>query len=160
MCVLKNKLSDKSARNQVDVSGQQTQHKLIYLFVGHFPLISSSFHISRQSPSVPVEAAEQLLTLTHSLRKTNDPTVRTSLPPTLPLFSQWPQSKCCFAVPHLTPPNPQAQSLASSLSTRQLLRICRRLSKHPEESVARSVNKACLSRSTSKSEMHDAASFP
>lgn len=53
---------------------------------------------------------------------------------------------------NLTPTlvSPQAQSLASSLSTRQLLRICRRLSEHPEESVARSVNKACLSRSTSK----------
>ncbi|XP_076602199.1 von Willebrand factor A domain-containing protein 8 isoform X1 [Chaetodon auriga] len=63
--------------------------------------------------NVPQEAAEQLLHLTHSLRKTNDPT---------------------------------AQSLASSLSTRQLLRICRRLSQYPEESIARSVNKACLSR--------------
>lgn len=40
----------------------------------------------------------------------------------------------------------QAQSLASSLSTRQLLRICRRLSQHPEETVAHAVNKACLSR--------------
>ncbi|XP_053296507.1 von Willebrand factor A domain-containing protein 8 isoform X2 [Pleuronectes platessa] len=65
------------------------------------------------TPHVPVEAAEQLLHLTHSLRQTNDPT---------------------------------AQSLASSLSTRQLLRICRRLSQYPEESVAHAVNKACLSR--------------
>uniref|UniRef100_A0A673AZC6 von Willebrand factor A domain-containing protein 8 n=1 Tax=Sphaeramia orbicularis TaxID=375764 RepID=A0A673AZC6_9TELE len=65
------------------------------------------------TPNVPKEAAEQLLHLTHSLRKTNDPT---------------------------------AQSLASSLSTRQLLRICRRLSQYPEESIARAVNKACLSR--------------
>ncbi|XP_029314557.1 LOW QUALITY PROTEIN: von Willebrand factor A domain-containing protein 8 [Cottoperca gobio] len=63
--------------------------------------------------NVPNEAAEQLLHLTHSLRKTNDPT---------------------------------AQSLASSLSTRQLLRICRRLSQYPEESLSRAVNKACLSR--------------
>ncbi|XP_070694357.1 von Willebrand factor A domain-containing protein 8 [Pempheris klunzingeri] len=63
--------------------------------------------------NVPKEAAEQLLHLTHSLRKTNDPT---------------------------------AQSLASSLSTRQLLRICRRLSQYPEESIAHAVNKACLSR--------------
>ncbi|KTF83224.1 hypothetical protein cypCar_00026056 [Cyprinus carpio] len=39
-----------------------------------------------------------------------------------------------------------ALSLASSLSTRQLLRICRRLSQYPEESVAHAVNKACLSR--------------
>uniref|UniRef100_UPI0037E9A655 von Willebrand factor A domain-containing protein 8 n=1 Tax=Semicossyphus pulcher TaxID=241346 RepID=UPI0037E9A655 len=63
--------------------------------------------------NVPTEAAEQLLHLTHTLRKTNDPT---------------------------------AQSLASSLSTRQLLRICRRLSQYPEESIAHAVNKACLSR--------------
>ncbi|XP_050974831.1 von Willebrand factor A domain-containing protein 8 isoform X2 [Labeo rohita] len=39
-----------------------------------------------------------------------------------------------------------ALSLASSLSTRQLLRICRRLSQYPQESVAHAVNKACLSR--------------
>ncbi|XP_076011540.1 von Willebrand factor A domain-containing protein 8 isoform X2 [Genypterus blacodes] len=65
------------------------------------------------APNVPEEATEQLLHLTHTLRKTNDPT---------------------------------AQSLASSLSTRQLLRICRRLSQYPEESVAHAVNKACLSR--------------
>uniref|UniRef100_A0A3Q4HWX0 von Willebrand factor A domain-containing protein 8 n=1 Tax=Neolamprologus brichardi TaxID=32507 RepID=A0A3Q4HWX0_NEOBR len=65
------------------------------------------------APNVPMEGAEQLLHLAHSLRKTNDPT---------------------------------AQSLASSLSTRQLLRICRRLSRHPEESITHAVNKACLSR--------------
>uniref|UniRef100_A0A672IEL6 von Willebrand factor A domain containing 8 n=1 Tax=Salarias fasciatus TaxID=181472 RepID=A0A672IEL6_SALFA len=65
------------------------------------------------TPAVPKEAAEQLLQLTHTLRKTSDPT---------------------------------AQSLASSLSTRQLLRICRRLSQYPEESVAHAVSKACLSR--------------
>lgn len=65
------------------------------------------------TPNVPMEAAEQLLHFTHSLRKTNDPT---------------------------------AQSLASSLSTRQLLRICRRLSQYPEESITHAVNKACLSR--------------
>ncbi|KAA8593114.1 hypothetical protein FQN60_018569, partial [Etheostoma spectabile] len=64
------------------------------------------------TPNVPKEAAEQLLHLTHSLRKTNDAT---------------------------------AQSLASSLSTRQLLRICRRFSQYPEESIAHAVNKACLS---------------
>uniref|UniRef100_A0AAX7V7Z6 von Willebrand factor A domain-containing protein 8 n=1 Tax=Astatotilapia calliptera TaxID=8154 RepID=A0AAX7V7Z6_ASTCA len=67
------------------------------------------------APNVPMEGAEQLLHLAHSLRKTNDPT---------------------------------AQSLASSLSTRQLLRICRRLSQHPEESITHAVNKACLSRYT------------
>ncbi|XP_067371715.1 von Willebrand factor A domain-containing protein 8 isoform X1 [Channa argus] len=65
------------------------------------------------TPNVPKEAAEQLLHLTHNLRKTNDPT---------------------------------AQSLASSLSTRQLLRIFRRLSQYPNESIAHAVNKACLSR--------------
>ncbi|KAM3607170.1 uncharacterized protein V6R79_002729 [Siganus canaliculatus] len=69
--------------------------------------------IQGMTPHVPMEAAEQLLHLTHSLRQTNDPT---------------------------------AQSLASSLSTRQLLRICRRLSQYPKESIAHAVNKACLSR--------------
>uniref|UniRef100_A0A3Q3VYX4 von Willebrand factor A domain-containing protein 8 n=1 Tax=Mola mola TaxID=94237 RepID=A0A3Q3VYX4_MOLML len=69
--------------------------------------------IQALTPNVPKEAAEQLLHLTHSLRRTNDTT---------------------------------AQSLASSLSTRQLLRICRRLSQYPEESIAHAVNKACLSR--------------
>uniref|UniRef100_A0A8C5PST0 von Willebrand factor A domain-containing protein 8 n=1 Tax=Leptobrachium leishanense TaxID=445787 RepID=A0A8C5PST0_9ANUR len=64
-------------------------------------------------PNVPRDAVKQLLTLTHTLRNTNDPT---------------------------------AQSLASSLSTRQLLRICRRLSQYPEESLHHAVNKACLSR--------------
>ncbi|XP_069495477.1 von Willebrand factor A domain-containing protein 8 [Ambystoma mexicanum] len=64
-------------------------------------------------PNVPKDAAEQLLTLTHKLRETKDPT---------------------------------AQSLASSLSTRQLLRICRRLSHYPNESLHHAVNKACLSR--------------
>uniref|UniRef100_A0A3Q2ZT42 von Willebrand factor A domain containing 8 n=1 Tax=Kryptolebias marmoratus TaxID=37003 RepID=A0A3Q2ZT42_KRYMA len=42
--------------------------------------------------------------------------------------------------------DPTAQSLASSLSTRQLLRLCRRLSQYPEESIVHAVNKACLSR--------------
>ncbi|XP_065149109.1 von Willebrand factor A domain-containing protein 8 [Paramisgurnus dabryanus] len=42
--------------------------------------------------------------------------------------------------------DPTALSLASSLSTRQLLRICRRLSQYPQESIAHAVNKACLSR--------------
>ncbi|KAJ1114524.1 hypothetical protein NDU88_002760 [Pleurodeles waltl] len=64
-------------------------------------------------PNVPRDAVEQLLTLTHKLRETKDPT---------------------------------AQSLASSLSTRQLLRICRRLSQYPNESLHHAVNKACLSR--------------
>ncbi|XP_068602140.1 von Willebrand factor A domain-containing protein 8 [Brachionichthys hirsutus] len=64
-------------------------------------------------PSVPKEAAENLLDLTHSLRQTNDLT---------------------------------AQSLASYLSTRKLLRICRRLSRFPGESITHAVHKACLSR--------------
>ncbi|XP_075055872.1 von Willebrand factor A domain-containing protein 8 isoform X1 [Mixophyes fleayi] len=42
--------------------------------------------------------------------------------------------------------DPTAQSLASSLSTRQLLRICRRLSQYPDESLFHAINKACLSR--------------
>uniref|UniRef100_A0A7M4DXF6 von Willebrand factor A domain-containing protein 8 n=1 Tax=Crocodylus porosus TaxID=8502 RepID=A0A7M4DXF6_CROPO len=69
--------------------------------------------IKEMIPNVPKVAVEQLLSLTHKLRKTNDPT---------------------------------AQSLASSLSTRQLLRICRRLSRYPDESLYHAVNKACLSR--------------
>ncbi|EPY87255.1 hypothetical protein CB1_000258022 [Camelus ferus] len=39
-----------------------------------------------------------------------------------------------------------AQSLAASLSTRQLLRISRRLSQHPNENLHSAVTKACLSR--------------
>ncbi|XP_034614310.1 von Willebrand factor A domain-containing protein 8 [Trachemys scripta elegans] len=69
--------------------------------------------IKEMIPNVPTVAVEQLLSLTHKLRETNDPT---------------------------------AQSLASSLSTRQLLRICRRLSQYPDESLYHAVNKACLSR--------------
>nr|XP_014349139.1 PREDICTED: von Willebrand factor A domain-containing protein 8 [Latimeria chalumnae] len=42
--------------------------------------------------------------------------------------------------------DPTAQSLVSSLSTRQLLRICRRLSHCPDDSLYHAVNKACLSR--------------
>ncbi|KAK4829383.1 hypothetical protein QYF61_003723 [Mycteria americana] len=69
--------------------------------------------IKEMIPNAPSVAVEQLLSLTHKLRQTNDAT---------------------------------AQSLASSLSTRQLLRICRRLSQHPDESLYYAVNKACLSR--------------
>ncbi|XP_017926659.1 von Willebrand factor A domain-containing protein 8 [Manacus vitellinus] len=69
--------------------------------------------IKKMIPNVPSVAVEQLLSLTHKLRETNDAT---------------------------------AQSLASFLSTRQLLRICRRLSQHPDESLYDAVNKACLSR--------------
>ncbi|XP_069745676.1 von Willebrand factor A domain-containing protein 8 isoform X2 [Narcine bancroftii] len=42
--------------------------------------------------------------------------------------------------------DPTAKSLASLLSTRQLLRICNRFSRYPEESLHHAVNKACLSR--------------
>ncbi|XP_071340245.1 von Willebrand factor A domain-containing protein 8 [Trachinotus anak] len=91
--------------------------ELLTMFLYHTvsPLVKAEEMglIQGLTPHVPQEAAEQLLHLTHSLRKTNDPT---------------------------------AQSLASSLSTRQLLRICRRLSLYPEESIAHAVNKACLSR--------------
>ncbi|XP_062982036.1 von Willebrand factor A domain-containing protein 8 [Elgaria multicarinata webbii] len=53
--------------------------------------------------------------------------------------------------------DPTAQSLASSLSTRQLLRICRRLSHYPDENLYHAVNKACLSRflpNLAKSALH------
>ena len=40
----------------------------------------------------------------------------------------------------------QLRSLASSLSTRQLLRIARRLAKYPQEKVYDTVHKACLAR--------------
>ncbi|KAM6448203.1 von Willebrand factor A domain-containing protein 8 isoform 3-T3 [Liasis olivaceus] len=53
--------------------------------------------------------------------------------------------------------DPTAQSLASSLSTRQLLRICRRLSHYPDESLHHTINKACLSRflpNLAKSALH------
>uniref|UniRef100_A0A8C8VIT8 von Willebrand factor A domain-containing protein 8 n=2 Tax=Pelusios castaneus TaxID=367368 RepID=A0A8C8VIT8_9SAUR len=69
--------------------------------------------IKEMIPNVPNIVVERLLSLTHKLRETNDPT---------------------------------AQSLASSLSTRQLLRICRRLSQYPDESLYHAVSKACLSR--------------
>uniref|UniRef100_G3R371 von Willebrand factor A domain-containing protein 8 n=1 Tax=Gorilla gorilla gorilla TaxID=9595 RepID=G3R371_GORGO len=42
--------------------------------------------------------------------------------------------------------DPTAQSLAASLSTRQLLRISRRLSQYPNENLHSAVTKACLSR--------------
>uniref|UniRef100_A0A667G105 von Willebrand factor A domain-containing protein 8 n=1 Tax=Lynx canadensis TaxID=61383 RepID=A0A667G105_LYNCA len=42
--------------------------------------------------------------------------------------------------------DPTAQSLAASLSTRQLLRISRRLSQYPHENLHSAVTKACLSR--------------
>ncbi|XP_058040476.1 von Willebrand factor A domain-containing protein 8 isoform X1 [Ahaetulla prasina] len=53
--------------------------------------------------------------------------------------------------------DPTAQSLAASLSTRQLLRICRRLSHYPDESLHHAIHKACLSRflpNLAKSALH------
>ncbi|XP_070607481.1 von Willebrand factor A domain-containing protein 8 isoform X1 [Erythrolamprus reginae] len=53
--------------------------------------------------------------------------------------------------------DPTAQSLAASLSTRQLLRICRRLSHYPDESLSHAIHKACLSRflpNLAKSTLH------
>ncbi|KAM6986427.1 von Willebrand factor A domain-containing protein 8 [Aplochiton taeniatus] len=102
----------------VGSSGQQwLGPELLTMFLYHSvsPLARAeeTALIKGLTPSVPREAVEQLLHLTHSLRSTNDPT---------------------------------AQSLASSLSTRQLLRICRRLSQYPEENISHAVNKACLSR--------------
>ncbi|XP_075419136.1 von Willebrand factor A domain-containing protein 8 [Tenrec ecaudatus] len=69
--------------------------------------------IKEMVPNVPQEALDKLLSFTHKLRETQDPT---------------------------------AQSLAASLSTRQLLRISRRLSLYPSESLHSAVQKACLSR--------------
>ena len=41
----------------------------------------------------------------------------------------------------------KGHSLANSLSTRQLLRICKRLAVNKDECLHQVVNKACLSRS-------------
>uniref|UniRef100_A0A8C5L748 von Willebrand factor A domain-containing protein 8 n=1 Tax=Jaculus jaculus TaxID=51337 RepID=A0A8C5L748_JACJA len=69
--------------------------------------------IKEMVPNIPQEALEKLLSFTHKLRSTQDPT---------------------------------AQSLAASLSTRQLLRISRRLSRYPNENLHGAVMKACLAR--------------
>ncbi|XP_038166654.1 von Willebrand factor A domain-containing protein 8 isoform X3 [Arvicola amphibius] len=69
--------------------------------------------IQEMVPNVPQDALEKLLSVTHKLRETQDPT---------------------------------AQSLAASLSTRQLLRIARRLSQYPNENLHDAITKACLSR--------------
>ncbi|XP_072473221.1 von Willebrand factor A domain-containing protein 8 isoform X2 [Notamacropus eugenii] len=103
------------------VIGSSTQQWLgpefLTLFFFHHmkPLIRSEEMevIKEMVPNVPHDAMEKLLSFTHKLRETEDPT---------------------------------AQSLAASLSTRQLLRIARRLSKYPDESLHRAVHKACLSR--------------
>ncbi|XP_068924755.1 von Willebrand factor A domain-containing protein 8 isoform X2 [Petaurus breviceps papuanus] len=103
------------------VIGSSTQQWLgpefLTLFFFHHmkPLIKSQEMevIKEMVSNVPHDAVEKLLSFTHKLRETQDPT---------------------------------AQSLAASLSTRQLLRITHRLSKYPDESLHRAVNKACLSR--------------
>uniref|UniRef100_A0AAR2IZC8 von Willebrand factor A domain-containing protein 8 n=1 Tax=Pygocentrus nattereri TaxID=42514 RepID=A0AAR2IZC8_PYGNA len=96
-------------------SQQWLNPELLTMFFFHTvkPLTKSEEAAVIHGMVSPQQPLEQLLHLTHTLRRTNDPT---------------------------------AQSLASSLSTRQLLRICRHLSQYPEESIAHAVNKACLSR--------------
>ncbi|KAM3934338.1 von Willebrand factor A domain-containing protein 8 [Leptodactylus fuscus] len=116
------------------VIGSSTQQwlgpELLTMFLYHNVMPSTrqeEVQIMREMvPNVPKEAVDQLLTLTHKLRDTKDPTT---------------------------------QSLASSLSTRQLLRICRRLSQYPDESLHHAINKACLSRflpSLARSSLHKA----
>ncbi|XP_023392124.1 von Willebrand factor A domain-containing protein 8 [Pteropus vampyrus] len=103
------------------VIGSATQQWLgpefLTMFFFHYmkPLVKSEEIqvIKEMVPSVPQEALDKLLSFTHRLRETQDPT---------------------------------AQSLAASLSTRQLLRISRRLSQYPDENLHHAVTKACLSR--------------
>ncbi|XP_057642158.1 von Willebrand factor A domain-containing protein 8 isoform X2 [Chionomys nivalis] len=89
---------------------------LTMFFFHHMkPLVKSEEMevIKEMVPNVPQDALEKLLSVTHKLRETQDPT---------------------------------AQSLAASLSTRQLLRIARRLSQYPNENLHDAITKACLSR--------------
>ncbi|GAB1299118.1 von Willebrand factor A domain-containing protein 8 [Apodemus speciosus] len=89
---------------------------LTMFFFHHMkPLVKSEeLQVIKETvPDVPQEALEKLLSVTHRLRETEDPT---------------------------------AQSLAASLSTRQLLRISRRLSQYPNENLHDAITKACLSR--------------
>ncbi|ELK10026.1 hypothetical protein PAL_GLEAN10015259 [Pteropus alecto] len=103
------------------VIGSATQQWLgpefLTMFFFHYmkPLVKSEEIqvIKEMVPSIPQEALDKLLSFTHRLRETQDPT---------------------------------AQSLAASLSTRQLLRISRRLSQYPDENLHDAVTKACLSR--------------
>ncbi|XP_004759341.1 von Willebrand factor A domain-containing protein 8 isoform X1 [Mustela putorius furo] len=103
------------------VIGSTTQQWLgpefLTMFFFHYmkPLVRSEEIqvIKEMVPNIPQEALDRLLTFTHKLRETQDPT---------------------------------AQSLAASLSTRQLLRISRRLSQYPNENLHSAVTKACLSR--------------
>ncbi|XP_025118831.3 von Willebrand factor A domain-containing protein 8 isoform X1 [Bubalus bubalis] len=103
------------------VIGSTTQQWLgpefLTMFFFHYmkPLVKSEEIqvIKEMVPDMPPEALDKLLSFTHKLRETQDPT---------------------------------AQSLAASLSTRQLLRISRRLSQYPNENLHNAVTKACLSR--------------
>ncbi|KAM8786530.1 von Willebrand factor A domain-containing protein 8 [Rhynchonycteris naso] len=103
------------------VVGSTTQQWLgpefLTMFFFHYmkPLVKSEEIqvIKEMVPNIPQEAVDKLLSFTHKLRETQDPT---------------------------------AQSLAASLSTRQLLRISRRLSHYPNENLHSAVTKACLSR--------------
>ncbi|XP_027961592.1 von Willebrand factor A domain-containing protein 8 isoform X3 [Eumetopias jubatus] len=103
------------------VIGSTTQQWLgpefLTMFFFHYmkPLVKSEEIqvIKEMVPNIPQEALDRLLSFTHKLRETQDPT---------------------------------AQSLAASLSTRQLLRISRRLSQYPDENLHSAVMKTCLSR--------------
>ncbi|XP_058526672.1 von Willebrand factor A domain-containing protein 8 [Ochotona princeps] len=91
--------------------------ELLTMFFFHYmkPLVKSEEMqvVKEMVPNTPQEALDKLLSFTHKLRETQDPT---------------------------------AQSLAASLSTRQLLRMARRLSQYPNENLHGAVTKACLSR--------------
>nr|XP_005585792.1 PREDICTED: von Willebrand factor A domain-containing protein 8 isoform X1 [Macaca fascicularis] len=91
--------------------------EFLTMFFFHYmkPLVKSEEIqvIKEKVPNAPQETLDKLLSFTHKLRETQDPT---------------------------------AQSLAASLSTRQLLRISRRLSQYPNENLHSAVTKACLSR--------------
>ncbi|XP_048656519.1 von Willebrand factor A domain-containing protein 8, partial [Marmota marmota marmota] len=103
------------------VIGSTTQQWLgpefLTMFFFHYmkPLVKSEEIqvIKEMVPNIPQEALNKLLSFTHKLRETRDPT---------------------------------AQSLAASFSTRQLLRISRRLSQYPNENLHNAITKACLSR--------------
>ncbi|XP_058438588.1 von Willebrand factor A domain-containing protein 8 isoform X2 [Marmota monax] len=103
------------------VIGSTTQQWLgpefLTMFFFHYmkPLVKSEEIqvIKEMVPNIPQEALNKLLSFTHKLRETRDPT---------------------------------AQSLAASVSTRQLLRISRRLSQYPNENLHNAITKACLSR--------------
>uniref|UniRef100_A0A8C9PJU6 von Willebrand factor A domain-containing protein 8 n=1 Tax=Spermophilus dauricus TaxID=99837 RepID=A0A8C9PJU6_SPEDA len=103
------------------VIGSTTQQWLgpefltMFFFLYMKPLVKSEEIqvIKEMVPNIPQEALNKLLSFTHKLRETRDPT---------------------------------AQSLAASLSTRQLLRISRRLSQYPNENLHNAITKACLSR--------------